>query len=305
MADAPAVSIGVPVYNGERYLEGCLRNLLDQTFKDFEIVISDNASKDGTAGICRRLAGEDSRVKYHREEANRGATWNFNRVLELSRGRYFKWAAYDDLIAPDYLETCIRSLEENPGDIIGYGITVIIDAEGAEKESLPDTMRLTQGRASERFREYLYKVGLTNAIYGVMRVEVLRSTPCHQAYPGSDVVLLSELALRGRIREIPATRFFRRIHAQASATANPSLSQLAAWFNPSHSGRLVLPEWEHLLGYLSAIRRVPGSPLEKLRWLGILMAWKRHSYPELTREAVAAVRHTLAKPFRSAVPQTR
>src|SRR6185503_3038605 len=110
-----------------------------------------------------------------------------------------------------------------------------------------------------RLAEYLYKVGLTNAIYGVIRSETMRKTALHQPYPGSDVVLLGELALWGKFREIPEIHFFRRIHPLASAAANPSLKQLVAWYKPDAAGSPILPAWAHFMGYFSAIRRAPIS----------------------------------------------
>src|SRR5262245_32943693 len=93
----PRLCIGVPVYNGERYLEPAIGSLLAQTFSDFRLIISDNASTDGTEEICRALARRDRRIEYHRSTRNRGPAWNFNRVVELADAEYFKWAAYDDL----------------------------------------------------------------------------------------------------------------------------------------------------------------------------------------------------------------
>src|SRR3954470_1068595 len=93
----PRVSIGLPVYNGQRFLAPAVSSLLAQTFADFELVICDNASTDDTEAICRRFAERDPRVRYHRNEQNVGAAPNFNRALALSTGQYFKWAAHDDL----------------------------------------------------------------------------------------------------------------------------------------------------------------------------------------------------------------
>lgn len=294
----PTVSIGLPVYNGQKYLEECLRNLLEQTYRDFEIVISDNGSRDGTRALCERFAAADGRIRYFREEENRGASWNYNRVLELARGRYFRWAAYDDLISPEYLDVCVRSLDAHPADILSYGITVVIDDDGKEKDRYADPIRITDPSPSVRFREYLYKVGLTNAIYGLMRVDTIRRTSRHEPYPGSDVVLLGELAILGPFREHPEIRFYRRLHAQASAPANPSLSQLVGWFNPKASGRLVLPEWERFLGFLSAIRRSPLPLIEKARCLWVLLRWKRHGTRDLLKEGLRAARFKLPAPAR-------
>src|SRR5215211_4893186 len=99
----PQVSIGLPVYNGERYLALCLDSMLAQSFKEFEIVISDNASTDQTAEICRSYQNKDRRIRYFRNEQNAGAAWNHNRVFELSSAPLLKWAACDDLHEPLFL----------------------------------------------------------------------------------------------------------------------------------------------------------------------------------------------------------
>ena len=106
----PRVSIGMPVYNGEEFLERALDSLLAQSFSDFELIISDNASQDKTQEICLRYAARDPRVKYYRNETNIGAAENFNRVFALSSGEYFKWAGHDDSWTPDYLERCVSSV---------------------------------------------------------------------------------------------------------------------------------------------------------------------------------------------------
>lgn len=111
----PLVSIGLPVFNGERYLEGAVRAILEQTFTDFELVVCDNASTDGTADILARLSREDRRIKVHRNPVNIGAAPNWNRVFELSTGRYFKWVAHDDLHEPEFLERTVDVLEQDPG----------------------------------------------------------------------------------------------------------------------------------------------------------------------------------------------
>ena len=102
-ADRPRVSIGLPVYNGENFLEFALDSILGQTFQDFELIISDNASTDATESICRRYAAKDSRIRYYRNPNNQGAAQNYNRVFALARGEYFKWAAHDDVCKPNYL----------------------------------------------------------------------------------------------------------------------------------------------------------------------------------------------------------
>ena len=99
----PRVSIGLPVYNGELFLENALDSILSQTYSDFELIISDNASDDKTEEICRSYAARDKRVRYSRNAHNLGAAPNYNRVYHLARGRYFKWASHDDVLAPEFL----------------------------------------------------------------------------------------------------------------------------------------------------------------------------------------------------------
>ena len=111
--NTPKVSIGLPVYNGEPFLSETIDAILAQTFKDFELIICDNASTDDTERICRRYAARDKRISYYRQHHNIGAAGNFNRVFNLSSGEYFKWAAHDDLIAPEYLARCVEILERD------------------------------------------------------------------------------------------------------------------------------------------------------------------------------------------------
>src|SRR6185295_20414870 len=101
----PRVSIGLPVFNGEQLLRQAVDSLLAQTFSDFELVISDNGSTDGTEAICREYAARDSRIRYLREPENRGGSWNFSRLPPLARGEYFRWSCHDDICEPTHLRT--------------------------------------------------------------------------------------------------------------------------------------------------------------------------------------------------------
>ena len=124
------VSIGIPVYNGEKYLAAALDSLLAQSFRDFEIVISDNASTDRTAEICRCYQNKDARVRYFRSDQNLGAAWNHNRVIELSSAPLFKWAACDDLHDPLYLARCVDALHNDSGVVLSHTYLRVIDEEG-------------------------------------------------------------------------------------------------------------------------------------------------------------------------------
>src|SRR3954470_23138397 len=107
----PRVTIGLPVYNGARYLAEAIESVLAQTFTDFELVISDNASTDATAAIALQYAARDPRVRYSRNRENIGSARNFGRAFELATGEFFKWMASDDLISPEFLENCVAALD--------------------------------------------------------------------------------------------------------------------------------------------------------------------------------------------------
>ena len=125
----PTVSIGLPVRNGERYLESAILDFLAQSYEDWELIISDNDSTDATAEIARRFAARDPRVRYHRNEYDVGALANANWTVALASGRYFALASHDDRHSPDFLRTLVAALEEDPSAIVAYGSCVRIGAD--------------------------------------------------------------------------------------------------------------------------------------------------------------------------------
>ncbi|MBS0016773.1 MAG: glycosyltransferase family 2 protein, partial [Arthrospira sp. SH-MAG29] len=134
----PRVSIGLPVYNGENFIQETLDCLLSQTFDDFELIICDNASTDRTEEICRDYAARDKRIRYYRHPENLGAAKNYNRTFELSTAEYFKWAAHDDLYAPEFLERCVEALDTHPSTVLCYPQEYWIDEQGNPLKSHAD-----------------------------------------------------------------------------------------------------------------------------------------------------------------------
>lgn len=259
----PRISIGLPVFNGENYLAETLDSILAQTYSDFELIISDNASTDGTQEICGAYAARDARVRYHRNEENLGAANNFNRVFELSSGEYFKWAAHDDLYAPEYLQRCIEILDCEPEVVLCYPQTTIIDEDGKFVEHYYDGFNLRSPKPHERFRDFFRAPGLCNPVFGLIRARALKRTPLIGNYAASDRVLLGELALHGQFYEVPEYLFLRRGHPQRSVEANVTDNQLAAWFDPSRRHKILLPRWRRFREYLKAVQRAPLSWRER------------------------------------------
>lgn len=211
----PRVSIGMPLYNAERYLDQAFVSLLEQDYTDFEIVVCDNASTDRTWEICQRYAAADPRVRLHRNEVNQGAAYNYNRVVELARGELFRWAAYDDWCAPQLLGRCVAALDAGgPQVVLAYPQTQLIDEHGTVIGPHPDRMDLRDLRSWRRVAKVANRFTLCNPVFGVVRTEVLRRTGLIRPWPSSDVTLLAELAALGQFHEVPAPLFHRRIHPE-------------------------------------------------------------------------------------------
>jgi glycosyltransferase involved in cell wall biosynthesis len=282
----------MPVYNGERFLRESLNSLLAQTFRDFELIISDNASTDQTEQICREYAAKDPRIRYDRNETNLGASKNYNRVFELSTGEYFKWAAADDLCAPTMLEQCVCILDQNPEVVVCYPKTNIIDEDGRTLEHYEDGLNLQSETASDRFRQFFRAVGECNAVFGLIRSNVLRQTALVGNYIASDNPLLAELSLYGRFCEIPEFLFYRRHHLHAYSSQT-DIGQLLEFYDPKNKHRPPLTKWKHLCANFRAVERTPLRPGEKmrLRYYVIRMGiWSRHI---LARELSAGMRQML------------
>jgi len=268
---APKVSIGLPVYNGERYLREALDSILDQTFTDFELIICDNASTDGTIEICKEYEARDPRISLYLSKQNHGASWNFNRAFHHSRGEYFRWAAHDDKIAPTLLEACVEVLDNNPAVILCYPKTTIIDEEGQTKKLYNDGLDLHSVDACERFEDFLFCPKRENfAIFGLMRREVLGQTSLLKAYEASDRVLMAELTLRGEIYEIDDYLFFRRDHPMTSRRANKGTKEINAWFDPKKKSLFYWTTGKVFYEYVKFPRRVPMTILSILKYYYVI-----------------------------------
>jgi len=267
----PRVSIGMPLYNAERYLDQAFTSLLAQDYPDFEIVVCDNASTDRTWEICQRYAAMDPRIRLYRNEVNRGAAYNYNRVVELARGELFRWAAYDDWCAPELISQCVAALDAGgPAVVLAYPQTQLIDEHGTVVGRYPDRMHLPHARPWRRVAQVANRFTLCNPVFGVIRTDVLRRTGLIRPWPSSDVTLLVELAALGRFHEVPAPLFHRRIHPKSSRQMQGSdrkaLAGVAAWFDPRSRGRVRAPKLQLTLRTMRALlaRRNGLGPLSRL-----------------------------------------
>lgn len=263
--DKPKVSIGLPVYNGENYLAEAVDSILAQTYENFELIISDNASGDRTEEICRAYAAKDNRIIYIRNEENLGAAPNYNQIFFAASGKYFKWIAHDDLCAPEFIARSVEILERDPNVVVCYSKTVLIDEQGKVIEYYSDDLHLRSPEPYQRFYKLVNTPGWCNPIFGLMRSAVLAKTPLIANYPRSDRNLLAELTLYGEFYELPDFLLFRRVHPQISTEVNYKESDLAVWFDTRNKNRLVFPRWRRYSEYIKMAYRAPISFADRLR----------------------------------------
>jgi glycosyltransferase involved in cell wall biosynthesis len=293
----PAVTIGLPVYNGGTFLAEGLESLLGQTFGDFELIVSDNASTDETEAVCRAYAAKDERLRYERQPVNRGGAWNFNHVLDLARGRYFKWVAHDDVHAPEFLRRCVETLEREPDVALSMATTVDIDGRGQVlrvHEWNKDTDSVDPVR---RFREMLYDRHFF-PIFGLAPTDLVRLTGGHGAFIGSDRTLLAELALHGRIKILPDRLFLHREHDLRSVRVLPSRAARIAWYDPAKAGTVPFLFWRLAGEYLRVIRRSPLGPVARIRCRAAVGAWMLRRSKNLIADVVFAALQISGKVLR-------
>lgn len=278
----PRVSIGMPVYNSERFLPETLDSLVSQTFEDFELIISDNASTDRTAEICRTYAAQDRRIRYLRNETNIGVYKNFNRVFLASSGEYFKWACADDVCHRDLVARCLEVLENDPHIVLVYAKARFIDEAGKSLERADPGWNLQSDAAVERLRYVIYARHVINAFSGLMRTTELAKTRLFPAYKIGDYLLLGDLSLRGKFFEIPEYLFFRRIHQDASGqTPN---GEWQKEYLPEQYGHPGLPSWRICFDYLTIVMRSQLAMSQKLSLIGSILYRMRLERPHLLGE---------------------
>lgn len=212
---APRVTIGVPVYNGAHYLADSLRSLSEQDFDSLEILVSDNASTDGTDEIIRSAASQDHRIKHIRQPTNRGGVWNVNHLIDLANGEFFKWAYYDDVCGPSFVSTCVAALD-NGGHhaVLACPRAVTIDGDGKVIEERDDTdLGLDAPTPHERVFNLLHTLA-NQTEFGVMRTAAVRSTNRVQPYIGSEMFFLTEMIIKGRFLHIPQQLLGLRRHPE-------------------------------------------------------------------------------------------
>ena len=263
------VTIGIPVHNGAHYLTVAIDSILAQTYGDFDLLISDNASTDDTQSICRAYAAKDRRIRYFRQPRNLGAAANFNVLVEMSESPYFKWAAHDDIVAPGFLAACVEVLDRDPMVVVASPASSLIDETGSplpyspERGGMIDSMgvcwpklpekndRLSACDPTLRFEAVLLNMVMCIEIFGLIRRSALLRTSLQGPFAGADKVLLAQLSLLGTFWLGEETLFFRRCHPRQFSAAT-SAAYRAAWFSGRRDS-LLFQQVKLLLGYCRAL----------------------------------------------------
>ncbi len=301
MTTVPRLSIGLPVYNGENYLAKSLDALLDQSYRDLELIISDNASTDRTAEICRRYAAADPRIRYIRQPRNLGAAENHNLLLREAHGEFFKWASHDDLYGRDLLARCVEALDERPEVILTHAHLAIIDERGDIAEKYDYTLATDSPSAAARFRSLLFGVG-GDDFYGVIRSDVLRRVRPHDSYHHADRTFVAEIALHGPFYQVPELLYFRRDHPERAEQACPTTRSRCANLDPRRSDPVRHPtarlHAEYVAGYVGAIRRSGLPAPERVACYRYLSHWlASRLVPATSRWFDPFARRTAASPL--------
>jgi len=298
---SPRVSVGIAVYNGEEYLDQAIQSVLAQTFTDFELIVSDNASTDATPAIVLDYAARDSRVRYSRNRENIGSTPNFNRAFDLATGQYFKWMAADDLIAPEFLENCVAALDANPGAVLAYTRASGIDAQGKFLKHCQHPVPLeAQTGPVQRFWQFRERAGFSAwpflYIFGLMRREVIARTRMQGVWIGGDSSFLYEMLLAGPFVEVPLDLSRFRWHEGSYSSITDNKARVK-YFQGKHSWtNAVIGHKRLYLEYARNILRAPISPREKLAIIWANVEWA------LTKRKTVSEQSLLTPAVQESVP---
>lgn len=259
----PLVTVGLPVYNGERFVAKSIETLLAQTFTDFKVIISDNASTDRTGEICREFAARDPRIDYQRNSTNIGMAGNYNLTFGLSRSRYFRWATADDFCAPELLEDHVKVLESDPSIALAYPQAWFVDEDGTPYEAWKDELHLMGDDPVERFKTVVRKLKRVHHHLGLMRSDCVRRTGGIAKHVSSDVGFIAEMSLLGKFYQIPKQQFYRRLHRDSSSWATNDEKHQARRYHASNVSRIPFSRWRFHAYRFGVVHRSPLSRAQR------------------------------------------
>jgi glycosyltransferase involved in cell wall biosynthesis len=308
----PRVSVGLPIYNGEKFLDGVIGSILSQSFRDIELLISDNASTDRTGEICREYAARDSRVRYHRNPQNVGLISNHNLLFGRARGEFFMWIGHDDALDKDYLARCVELLDRHSEAILCFADTRTIGRDGQPvvQEANPRRIPLSALETDSadprvRYRSIIQLHHMCTPLYGVVRANLMGQTRLQGKYADADRVYLAELAVRGRFLMIHEPLFFHGEHEQRSVYAYPSRQERTVLMDPTKAGKITFPYWRELLELFICVHLSPLPLRKRLACYWETLSWMKDCrallFSDLQVAAIEVARRTLPASVRQTI----
>jgi glycosyltransferase involved in cell wall biosynthesis len=270
----PAVSIGLPVFNGENYLAEAIESVLGQSFGDLELILQDNASTDRTAEICAGYAARDPRVLYFRNARNLGAVPNFNLAYTKARGRYFKWLAHDDRLRADYLAATVAKLDATPDAVLCNAVVQYIDGDG-EPIGIYDSglAKADVPSPAARFRALVLASHSCVDFFGLIRRGAMAGPLLLASFHGADRAFLAQMTLRGRLVQLAEPLVEMREHPNRFTRLQTSATARAVWHDAANRHRISFPGWRLYAEYLKMVRGARLSGAERARCYGVLARW--------------------------------
>jgi glycosyltransferase involved in cell wall biosynthesis len=277
MSKAPLITIGVPAFNSAAHIGLTLEGLLSQSFSDFELIVSDNASTDGTREIVEGYIRRDARVRYERQPFNIGANPNYAVLVTRARGQFFKWSSASDWCAPTFLERCKNELVTHEDVVLAVPRTRLFQKSLQSSVDYPDDIEVLDDTPYARLVRLTSTLALNNAMNGLIRTAALRRTRLMERYIGADCVLMGHLALLGKFRLIEEPLFYRRMEPE---TATASQDRAALWRHhyPRLSRNALFQGSKRQMGWLRVALTGPMPAGERMRSLTLVAKmcyWER------------------------------
>lgn len=248
-----AITIGMPVYNGEKFISQALDSLLEQTFTNFELIISDNASIDATQPICEEYARRDPRIRYVRQSENRGALANFQFVLDQAHGEFFMWAAADDLWEKNWIDTIYTQIRGSK-QIAGFGELSHIDAHSMTLPHAANGAKLQFSGNHLWWRKLAFYLayegmGKANLFYALYPRVALQAIDL-RGYR-FDYQILFSLLDRVAFKQVVGVSLYKRIHGECGGGATDNVWRSPAFLAPV---RVLQRDYQIATHYLGCAR---------------------------------------------------
>ncbi|MEK7180185.1 MAG: glycosyltransferase [Patescibacteria group bacterium] len=269
------IFIGMPAYNGERFISQAIESLIGQTYTDWVMLISDDTSKDRTQAICEEYARKDARIKYIKQEKNLGLFANFKFTLDRGDSEYFMWAAQDDMWEKDYLQTCVEYLEKDKGIGVATTCNKTIDSFGRTVLESPWMVNLSGKPSYMQVARYVLEpegFGKNNLLYVLYRTEAAKAI--WQAYPqrrvwGQDYHIGLAAISRFGVMVDPKMLFKKRLGGysspQLSLTNRQNQVTEMGFVNPEKNQMFPFGRFKSYFGgHMEALRGTPYRPLTAL-----------------------------------------